>query len=313
MTSRLILAFAVALPLLARPARADESNAAAAAQLFADARRLMKQGAYADACPKLAQSQRLDPGIGTLYNLADCHEHVGRTATAWREYLEVAAKARAGGQRAREDAARARATALEPRLPRLTILVRTNEDGLVVTRDGTEIARAQWRSATPVDPGEHTILARAPNRAAWRRAVTAMAGETTQIEVPALEEAPAPTPIPSSSHVARSERAPPRPPNRTPAIATLTAAAVGIGAGAAFGLVSKSKHDDAGHHCTGNVCDAAGVGLRDDARRAGTISTIAFIAGGAALAGGLLLWFTATPPASSSSSSAALVGVRGVF
>lgn len=47
------------------------------------ARGLVQKGDWAAACPKFEESERLDPGIGTLYHLADCYEHVGRLATAW--------------------------------------------------------------------------------------------------------------------------------------------------------------------------------------------------------------------------------------
>src|SRR5579859_4502823 len=87
--------FAAALLAVPRAARADD---AAAQALFSDARKLMTQGRYADACPKLEESQREAPAIGTLFNLADCYEHTDRLASAWAAFLKVAAETKMKGQ-----------------------------------------------------------------------------------------------------------------------------------------------------------------------------------------------------------------------
>src|SRR4051812_10257047 len=62
----------------------------ASVALFDEARRLMADGKFAEACPKLEESQRMDPGIGILFNLGDCYEHLGRTASAWISFRDVA-------------------------------------------------------------------------------------------------------------------------------------------------------------------------------------------------------------------------------
>src|SRR5512145_2755140 len=74
------------------------SDRVTARSLFDEARALVAAGKVADACPKFEESQRLDPGPGTLFNLADCYERSGRTATAWLTFLDVATAMRAGGQ-----------------------------------------------------------------------------------------------------------------------------------------------------------------------------------------------------------------------
>src|SRR6185436_12399932 len=71
---------------LAEPTAADKSLAT---QLFKEGRALVDQGKVAEGCRKLEESQRLDPGGGTLLNVALCHEKEGRTATAWAEFTEA--------------------------------------------------------------------------------------------------------------------------------------------------------------------------------------------------------------------------------
>ena len=80
--STLVAACALSLaPWCERTARAEASlgDKAAAQSLFDEGRRLMGEAKYADACPKLAESQKLDPGVGTQFHLADCYEHLGQT------------------------------------------------------------------------------------------------------------------------------------------------------------------------------------------------------------------------------------------
>src|SRR5262245_20973343 len=81
----------VVLGALASPRAAaaqSSSDAAAARALFAEGRKLLDEGKFNEACPKFQESLRLKPGIGTRFNLADCWEKSGRTASAWGEFLE---------------------------------------------------------------------------------------------------------------------------------------------------------------------------------------------------------------------------------
>lgn len=305
------LPIAVALGLLvSTPARAQTASDKAAAQaLFDDARKLASSGDWASACPKYAESNRLDPGIGVKLSLAECYERVGRTASAWAMFGEAEEYARRSGD-PRASVAHQRAERLAPHIAQLVIAVPSPAAGMVVKRDGEEVGAAQWGVPVPVDPGAHAVSASAPGKAPWSSNVDVKEGAgTLRVDVPVLAEAPAEAVAPQPPPGMVPAEPPPPPPGAdmgpgpsaagsTQRMLALVAAGVGvagIAVGSGFGLAAKSKLDDSndGHCHEGNQCDATGVQLRSDAKSDALASTIAFIVGGAGIAGGAVLWFTA--------------------
>lgn len=288
--------------------RASAGDAAAAAEvLFSEGKRLEQAGDYGAACPKFEESQKIDPGTGTLYRLADCYEHVGRTASAWAAFLEVASAAKAAGQQARADDAKKRAGALEAGLPRLVIrLAEPDVPGLVVTRGDIVVGRAQWNTPIPVDPGPATVEARAQGRTPWRGVAAAQAGATTEVQIPALAVEQHAIVSSTSSSVTGAERAASVKTRRTVAVVTGAVGIAALGVGAYFGLASLDKKGNADKHCDAdNACDDEGLALRRDARTAGTWSTIGFAAGAVLAATGVIVWLTA--PSQTATPSSAFV------
>jgi hypothetical protein len=315
------LAFVLASNVaLADPPAKGANDPAAAQSLFYEARALMAKNQFAEACPKLEESMRLDPGIGTQFNLADCNEHIGKIATAWASFLEVAAQAKAANQTEREKVARKRAQAVEGRLPKLVVEVPSSMPGLEVKRDGIVLGGAAYGTAIPVDPGAHKITATAPGKLPWETQAQATEGKTARVSIPRdLPNAAAPvaaatvtpigppatvTPAPqsgvtSASFTSTTESFPPPvieergTTQRTLGWIAMGLGAAGLGVGGAFGISSMSNRDEARQYCNGDVCNAQGIALRADAIRDGNVSTVTMIAGGATLAGGLLLVLTA--------------------
>src|ERR1044071_9787666 len=65
----------VCLGAAAPLARAQSAEAEA---LFRDGRALIKAGKLASGCDRLAASERLESSVGTLLNLGDCREKLGK-------------------------------------------------------------------------------------------------------------------------------------------------------------------------------------------------------------------------------------------
>jgi hypothetical protein len=313
-TAGVVLALAVACcAARAETARADDApdQKATAQLLFEQGRSAVEQGRFAEACPKFAESQRLDPGIGTQLWLADCYENNGQTASAWVTFKEAAAAAALRHDK-REEVARQGASSLEPKLSRLMIVVPEAAalQGLEVRRDGVVLGALEWGAAIPVDPGVHAIAVGAPGRKAWSTTVELPAKpDTLQVTIPALEPAPLPSQESSASGsaAATSPREAPAPssaspPNRWRTIGLVTGGVglVVIGVGTVLSFVAKSAYDDsnAGHCHPDNACDPTGLQDRSHGFALATGATVAMIAGAAAVVGGAVLYFTAPGGAS---------------
>lgn len=266
---RALVAAFVALATLIPGAHASaQSSSAHARVLFREARTLMAKGLFEKACPKLEESLRLDHGMGTQFNLAHCWEQLGRTASAWGLFLDVASAANASGQAKREAAARQRAAALEPKLSRLQIDVPHPAVELKVTRAGEVVGDAAWGTAMPVDPGTHPIEASAPGKKTWSsEVVVVVAGKTKAVTIPELEDdKPAPAFAPEKE--TRDSRSEPAPVKDTGGISTgrivsstllAVLGAGGVAVGAGYGLKANSETEAARALCvggeSGNTCD----------------------------------------------------------
>ncbi len=217
MSGRSTLPLLVASILLAsNSARAGDPAAAEA--LFHEARELMAQGRYREACPKFEESQRSDAGLGTQFHLADCWQHLGRTASAWALFREVESGARALGQTSRERVARDRAVALEPFISKIVIAPHdaAATPGVDVRRDGAPVGREQWDVSVPVDPGTHVVAATAPHKQPWQTNVEVLSdGKVVTVDIPplaAVEEAPAVVQAPEQPPAPFAPPPPPAPP-----------------------------------------------------------------------------------------------------
>ncbi len=168
-----------------------DSRVALAEKLFQDGRQLFTDGEYDEACPKFEESYRLDPGTGTLLNMAACHDKQGKTATAWSEYELARQKLEQSGDD-RLKFAQTESKRLEAILSHLTVTVpeQAAVDGLEIRLDGTQLGEPLWGTRSPVDPGEHELVASAPGYETWTTEVNVSAeSDDVVVEIPQLSAA----------------------------------------------------------------------------------------------------------------------------
>lgn len=274
---------------------------AAAQVLFDEGRTLSEAGDWQGACAKFQESMRLHQAVGTQLNLARCYEEIDQLASAWINWVEAKQRASAAGQEKRAKIAEERARALESRVSFITIRVQEPVDGLVVTRDDSEIGRPQWDTRLPIDGGSHRIEVKAPGYEPWRKKVQIKKeGAHVVVRVPALVATtvapepegvvPSPMPVPVPDE-------PVEPPDEGVSgqlIGGIVLTVLGVGGvavGIGFGVAAMGKNDDSLALCpdTPSACTADGVALRDDAFTFAHVSTVGFAVGGASLLTGVIL------------------------
>ncbi|MEO8903171.1 MAG: hypothetical protein ABI488_13700 [Polyangiaceae bacterium] len=286
----------------ARSTRAQGKDTATAQALFEQGRGLLRAGKAAEACPKLAESERIEPATGTLLALAMCHEAEGKLASAWAEFVSVEARARTENRSDREQAAHQRAQALRPRLSTLELRVPSEVASLTdleVRRDGAVLGRGAWNVAVPVDGAEHVVEVRASGKASWKGSVTVKReSDAAVLSVPPL--APAPERASSAVTGASANGAQPAAPATGSAggwgtleyagVSAAGAGVIALGFGSYFLLSALGKKSDSQSDCPGDECGPRGFADRTSAVNRGNTATLFAAVGGVLAAGGAALF-----------------------
>jgi len=280
------------------PAPPSAADLAAAERLFEEARTLLAAGSYTEACTKFAASQKIDPAVGTLLNLADCYERNGQTASAWATYRQAETAAEREGQKPRVEFAASNAARLEPKLGKLVVVVppAARVRGLVVESDDHPLPPGAWGAAIPNDPGQHVIRAHADGRDAWSTTVSVEARKVREISVPVLKLRP----VVADPRFARGAPRWQRPLG----VAVGALGLVAIGFGSVYGVRAFSGYEEADtQHCTAIDCDAIGVRGIDSAQTDALVSTVLIGVGAAAVVTGVILLVTGAPAPRAASQS----------
>jgi hypothetical protein len=251
-------------------ARADDKprDPAAAEALYHRGRELVAAGNWDEGCAKFDASMELNPAVSTLINIAKCHEHQGKLTQALVDYRRALQlnKDTLGDERkkALEALGNEGIKAVEPRLARVEVQVKSRPEGLRVVRDGVDLPLGTLGETIPLDPGAHTFEAVAPGFTKDERRVTLAEGEHATVE---LELMPAPivkAPQEKPAPVAKKGVAPPPPaPKRekgVPAWAFVSGGLglVAVGAGVFFHFDQRDAEDKLVANCGKELlCDPA--------------------------------------------------------
>jgi len=287
-------------------ARAEDTRDPAAAEaLFRQGRAASEKQDFKTACAKFRESNRLDPAVGTVFNIADCEEKLGRLATSWTLFQEVVQRLPPADNR--RAIAEQRAAKLEPRVPKLSIHLQAAERGeITVRRDGVSLGSASLDTALPVDPGEHVVVVEAPGTrpAEFRSRVSEGESAVLTVTPGAPLGATEPPPPPPNPELKTP------PPNHTAAYVIGAVGIAGLVTGAIAGVLVLDKKSTVNSECVGKQCSQAGVDAANAGKTLGVITTVGLVTGVVGLGAASYLFVSVPSPTESAHSSAYLVGLR---
>lgn len=270
-----------------------QSNTALAESLFKEGKTLLTAKNYDAACPKFAESAKLDPASGTFYALGLCYEGQGKNASAWSAYLDAALAAKKDGNADREKNANKKASEIEKKVPHASFVVAAATSalkGLELSVDGQVLAPASWSNA-PMDGGEHKLLVKATGKKDYDATFTVKPPpDKNEVSVPELADAPVTVVPPGGGPGTVVDEGASGTGMRIAGFTLLGVGVVSAGLGAVFGAMALSKASDVKKVCSLQSCtDPAAVDKNESAKTFADVSTITIIAGAVLAAGGLVL------------------------
>ena len=281
---------ALSVGLCARPAAAQDKKELSKARVqFQRAIELEQAGNYSTALEQFRDVGQVRMTPQVRFHIATCEEKLGRLVTALGGYQLAFADADGVGEDFKAEVTVA-VTRLQASIPKLVIQRGTGAEAAEIQLDGVALGASSVGVPVPLDPGPHSVSAKAPGALPFSQTVTIAENEQKSIDVSLAPEPEEARPTVIVGPPGPSEKTNPR---LVPyviggvGVASLIASGVFIGLRqAAIGEVRDGCRDG------DNGCDPA---LKDVAERGQTYEYAAIglgVAGLAAVGVGVALVFT---------------------
>jgi hypothetical protein len=275
---------ALATGLWSPSARADEGAAALA--LFRAGREAMARGDFESACKRFRESARLERAPGTLLNLGECSERLGRLASAWSAYSEVGDRLPADDPR--RDYARDKVAELSPRLARIQLRSGGAGERCTIVLDGTRVPMSAAEQPLPVDAGRRSLVLECEGRERANGEVVAIDGRIVEVGIEPGAKLRVEAPRDTRPPVGGGGSSPLIPVGWV--LGGIGLASLGVGA--ATGVLTIDRKGTVDELCSDDPtprCPPAGVDAASEGSSFATVSTATFIGGAALLAAGATL------------------------
>lgn len=276
------------------PARAAPSSVdlESARELWREGKKLRDAGKLPEALEKFRAAWALAPTPITGLDLAKTLAALGRLVEARDVALQVAklpvAPAESANAQSAREEADALAASLKARIPSLVPkLADADPSTLKVLVDDAEIPSAALGQPRRVDPGTHVVRVLKDDKEIARAEVKLAEGETREVVLTVPKPTEGTKPPPPTPPPAPAPANPPPEPSRVPTwgFVGLGVGVAGVVVGGVAGIVALSRLGKAKDQCaTDKSCPPEAESDLSTSRRAGNVSTAAFVVGGVGLA-----------------------------
>ena len=277
----LLIALALALVAIARPALADSASD------FKEALTLFEKERCDEALPKFEAVVAETGSPNARIYVARCLKNQGRLDEAYEQMRQTVTDAT---QRAEtedkyvptRDSAAAELALLEPKVGKLVVAVVEPPDGTVVYIGKRELSGELLGVPVAVMPGTLDVRAEAPGRATVTREVDVAAGKTRTITLTldeAGDEQDMSNPIPDEPTTSMGGV-------RITGFVVAGLGVAGLAVGAGLAAKAQSDFNALDEECQSTTCPESEQGRVDDGRMLTTIANASLIAGGILAAGG---------------------------
>jgi len=231
---------ALSVGLCARPAAAQDKKELSKARVqFQRAIELEQAGNYSTALEQFRDVGQVRMTPQVRFHIATCEEKLGRLVTALGGYQLAFADADGVGEDFKAEVTVA-VTRLQASIPKLVIQRGTGAEAAEIQLDGVALGASSVGVPVPLDPGPHTISAKAPGALPFSQTVTIAENEQKSVDVSLTPEPQEARPsVAAASTNSAADRGNPR---VVPYVVGGVGIASLIGAGVLFSMRQSTLH-----------------------------------------------------------------------
>lgn len=303
---RLLIGSCVALALLtlaAPPALAapDKKELSRARKQFQQATELEQAGQYAAAIDLFREVGQVRMTPHVRYHIAFCEEKLGRLAAALGGYQLAASEAQEVGP-AFEKEVQQRIEDLKSRIPKLVIQRGEGAKAARIELDGVQLGASSIGVEIPVDPGPHSVSAKAPGREPFSTTVELAEKELKPVEV-TLAEADAAGAAPAGAGITTGSSdsgvgPDGKPPSKLAPIVLISVGAASLAASGVFFYLRQNKLSELDDTCgSDRKCPPEAQDTHDQVKTYNTLAMVTAGVGIVAVGVGVTWLVLQKPPA----------------